>query len=210
MKPLKIFIADDHQLILEGLTSLIHGIEGFELLGKASTGEELVDALAQATGLPDVCVLDIEMPGIGGVAALKIIKEKFPPVKVLMLTMHEESFHINRVIKEGADGYLLKNLNRDTFIQSIRKIMNGESFFVEGSAKAITALVVDGTQADILTVREKHILKLIARGKSNKEIAKELFISNRTVDTHRNNLMRKLNISSSVQLVHYAYSNDLI
>jgi two-component system, NarL family, nitrate/nitrite response regulator NarL len=210
MKPLKIFIADDHQLVLEGLSSLIHGIEGFALSGKASTGEELLSALNVAAELPDVCILDIEMPGMGGVATLRVIKEKFPAVKVLILTMHEEPFHINRVIKEGADGYLLKNLNRDTFVQSILKIMSGESFFVQGTAKTVTSPIADSPLPEILTAREKHILRLIALGKSNKQIAKELFISNRTVDTHRNNLMRKLSISSSVHLVHYAYSNDLL
>lgn len=210
MKPLNIFIADDHDLVLEGLTSLIQGIDGFVLTGKASTGEALITQLANSASLPDVCILDIEMPGMGGVATLRVIKEKFPEVKVLILTMHAEPFHINRVIKEGADGYLLKNLNRDTFVQSILKIMNGESFFVEGAAKTTPARVSDTSGQETLTAREKHILQLIAQGKSNKEIAKELFISNRTVDTHRNNLMRKLNISSSVHLVHYAYSNGLI
>jgi DNA-binding NarL/FixJ family response regulator len=124
--------------------------------------------------------------------------------------MHEETFYINRVVKEGADGYLLKNLNRDTFIQSVLKIMNGESFFILGSTKTTSPGMPEGPLSNILTAREKYILRLIAQGKSNKQIAIELFISNRTVDTHRNNLMRKLNISSSVQLVHYAYAHNLL
>jgi two-component system, NarL family, nitrate/nitrite response regulator NarL len=121
MNPIRIFITDDHHLVLEGLTSLINGIEGFALFGKATTGEELITQLNSATELPDVCIVDIEMPGINGVEALKVIKNNFPSVKVLILTMHEEPFYINRMIKEGADGYLLKNLNRDTFINSIQK-----------------------------------------------------------------------------------------
>lgn len=210
MNKIKIFIADDHELVLEGLTSLIQGVEGFALAGRATTGEELVSALTLSKTLPDVCIVDIEMPGMGGIATLRHIKKKFPEVKVLILTLHEESFYINRVVKEGADGYLVKNLNRETFIQSIQKVVNGESFFVEGKTKPASQVSEHNGQADILTPREKLILRLIAQGKTNKQIAEELFISNRTVDTHRNNLMRKLNISSTVQLVHYAYSNNLL
>ncbi len=210
MNTVNIFIADDHELVLEGLASLIQNIEGFVLAGKATTGEELITMLSQSSTLPDICIVDVEMPGMGGIATLKHIKEKFPAVKVLILTMDEETFYINRVVKEGADGYLLKNLNRDTFAESVRRSVNGETFFVQGFNKPTISQIPVTSGTDVLTPREKHILRLIAQGKSNKQIAQELFISNRTVDTHRNNLMRKLNISSSVQLVHYAYSNNLI
>lgn len=210
MNTIKIFIADDHELVLEGLTSLIQGIDGFALAGRATTGEALISALTKSQTLPDVCIVDIEMPGMGGIATLRYLKEKFPGVKVLILTMHEESFYINRMVKEGADGYLVKNLNRETFIQGVKRVVTGESLFVEGKTNAASQVLEKGGLPEILTPREKLILRLIAQGKTNKQIAEELFISNRTVDTHRNNLMRKLNISSSVQLVHYAYSNNLL
>lgn len=210
MKPVKIYIVDDHQLVLEGLASLIQGIKGFILLGRATSGEALIDQLNTTAELPDLCILDIEMPGMDGVEALKIIKEKFPLVKVLILTMHEESFYINRMINAGADGYLLKNLNLDTFIHCIQKIVNEESFFVEGLAKPLARKESSDPLPEALTTREKHILRLIAQGKSNKQIAVELFISNRTVDTHRNNLKRKLNAPSTVHLVHYAYEKGLV
>lgn len=210
MNTIKIFIADDHELVLEGLTSLIQGIDGFALAGRATTGEALISALTKSQTLPHVCIVDIEMPGMGGIATLRHLKEKFPGVKVLILTMHEESFYINRMVKEGADGYLVKNLNRETFIQGVKRVVTGESLFVEGKTNAASQVLEKGGQPEILTPREKLILRLIAQGKTNKQIAEELFISNRTVDTHRNNLMRKLNISSSVQLVHYAYSNNLL
>jgi two-component system, NarL family, nitrate/nitrite response regulator NarL len=214
MKPIRIFLADDHLLILEGVSSLIQAIDDFELVGKTTTGEALIDALAKTLPLPDVCITDVEMPGMGGIAALKTIKERFPGMKVLMLTMHDEPFYINRAVKEGADGYILKNLTAESFAESVRKVVNGASFFTTGvrptvSVKPATDESDEGSPQG-LTPREKQILKRIAEGKSNKEIAKELFISNRTVDTHRNNLMRKLNISSSVQLVHYAYANNLV
>jgi DNA-binding NarL/FixJ family response regulator len=210
MKPVKIFIADDHQLVLEGLTSMIQGIPDFFLAGKTASGETLLVQLNAVAEPPDLCILDIEMPGLDGIETLKIIKEKFPAIKILILTMHEESFYVNRAITAGADGYLLKNLNRDIFIQCIQKIMNGESFFVEGLIKSPVGNESLNPQHEILTAREKHILRLIAQGKSNKQIAAELFISNRTVDTHRNNLRRKLNAPSTVHLVHYAYANGLV
>jgi two-component system, NarL family, nitrate/nitrite response regulator NarL len=210
MKQIKILIADDHQLVLEGLTSLIQGIEGFTLLGKADSGGVLLDLLETMTEKPDLCILDIEMPGKDGVETLKVVKQRFPAIKVLILTMHEEPFYINRMIKEGADGYLLKNLNREVFIQCVHKIVDGESFFVEGLAKVYPAKDAPEEFPDVLTARETHILKLIAQGKSNKQIAEELFISNRTVDTHRNNLKRKLKATSTVHLVHYAYEKGLV
>lgn len=210
MKPTRIFITDDYDLILEGLASLIEGIPGLVLVGKASSGDELIAKLENAAELPDLCILDIQMPGPDGVETLKILKKKFPAIKVLILTMHEEPFYINRMIKEGADGYLLKNLDREAFQRCISMIMNGESFFIEGFSKEQILQKSGPPSDDPLTAREKHILKLIAQGKSNKEIAADLFISPRTVDTHRNNLKRKLNAPSAVHLVHYAYKIGLV
>jgi len=208
MTPTTIFVADDHPLILEGLASLIQGIEQFRLVGRALNGKEVVSYFSSVDTLPDLCILDLEMPEMDGITTLKFLKEKFPTVKVLILTVHEEPFYVNRVIKAGANGYLLKNLNRDAFIQQITRIMQGESFFPDGSSVRIKPEA--GQSLDILTDREKHILRLIALGKSTKEIAAELFISKRTVDTHRNNLKRKLRVTSIIHLVHYSYANGLV
>ncbi|GHN02339.1 DNA-binding response regulator [Cytophagales bacterium WSM2-2] len=210
MSSTKLFIADDHQLIRDGLESLISGINGFELCGKACSGEELIDTLMKTKELPQVCVIDIEMPGMGGLATMKVVKEKFPLVKVIVLTMHEESFYFNRAVREGADAYLSKNINREVFADCVHKVMKGEVFSGIETGQASSANPSENKSIDALTMRETHILKLVAQGKTNKQIASELFISKRTVDTHRNNLMRKLKISSSVQLVHYAYSNNLV
>jgi two-component system nitrate/nitrite response regulator NarL len=201
-KPVKIFIADDHRLILEGLATLIESIEGLQLSGKVNSGKELIDALSQSTQ-PDVCLIDIEMPGMDGIETVKIIRHKFPNIKILALTMHDESHFISRMITAGAHGYILKNVDRDVFENSIYKVMKGSDFFTEGvnTTKRPNAL------NDDLTHREQQILKLIALGKSNKEISEELFISDRTADTHRTNIKRKLQLSTLAELIQYAKAN---
>jgi len=198
-KPVRIFIADDHRLMLDGLATLIESIEGFEPAGKFSSGKELIHALQRATRLPDICIIDIEMPGMDGVETVKAIREKFPLLKIMALTMHDEWHFVNRMISAGADGYLLKNVERTIFIDSVNKILTGNSFVTGGLTQKKNENV-----SDDLTDREKGILKQIVQGKSNKEIAEELFISNRTVDTHRTNIKRKLKLTSLSQLIQYA------
>lgn len=202
-KPVRICIADDHKLMLEGLATLIQSIDGFELAGKFSSGKALVDAIRNQ--LPtDVCIVDIEMPELDGVETTRLIKQINPEVKVMALTMHQESHFVNRMIAAGAGGYLLKNVDREVFIQSIHKLMEGRIFVTEGLTNEPSS-----GEADILTQREKEILKRIVQGKTNKEIADELFISDRTADTHRTNIKRKLKLNSLAQLIQYAREHGL-
>lgn len=198
MKSIRIFIADDHRLMLDGLGTLIKSIEGFELAGKVSSGKALIDALQNADSLPDICIVDIEMPDMDGVETVKVLLKNFPKLKIMALTMHNESYFVNRMIAAGAHGYLLKNVERDVFTDSIRKIVTGSDFISAGLTNKITA------HKEELTDREKQMLRLIAAGKTNKEIAEELFISDRTADTHRTNIKRKLKLSSLAQLIQYA------
>lgn len=198
MKPIRIFIADDHQLMLEGLATLIESIEGFELAGKVSSGQALLDQLLVMSPLPDICIVDIEMPGMDGVETVKLIRQQFARLKIMALTMHNESYFINRMIAAGAHGYLLKNVDRSVFIESVKKIINGSDFVTEG---VIAKSTIDDGE---LTEREKQVLKCIVAGKTNKEIASELFISDRTADTHRTNIKRKLKMSTLAQLIQYA------
>jgi DNA-binding NarL/FixJ family response regulator len=200
MKLIKIFIADDHRLVLDGLATLIESIEGFSLAGKFNSGRELIEALEKTKVIPDVCLVDIEMKGMDGIETVKIIRQKFPPLKIMALTMHEENHFVNRMIRAGANGYVLKNIDREVFEKSIHRILNDEPFFVAGINEEHQTL----TESDNLTSREKQMLKLIVLGKSNKEIADELFLSDRTVDTHRTNIKRKLKISTLAQLIQFA------
>lgn len=202
--PVRIFIADDHRLMLDGLASLIESIDGFEATGKFSSGKDLLQALHRATRLPDICIVDIEMPGMDGVETVKAIREKFPLLKIMALTMHDEWHFVNRMISAGANGYLLKNIERNVFIDSVNKILSGNSFITGGLT---TKKPEAGT--DDLTDREKGILKQIVQGKTNKEIAEELFISDRTVDTHRTNIKRKLKLTSLSQLIQYAKEHGI-
>lgn len=197
-KPVRIFIADDHRLMLAGLATLIESIEGFELAGKFSSGKDLIDALQKTIRTPDICIVDIEMPGMDGVETVKAIRQLLPKLKIMALTMHDEWHFVNRMIAAGADGYLLKNVERDVFIATVNKVLSGSSFIAEGLSQK------KSEGPDELTDREKEILKQIVMGKSNKEISEELFISARTADTHRTNIKKKLKLSTLSQLIQYA------
>lgn len=202
-KPIRIFIADDHRLMLAGLATLIESIDGFELAGKFNSGKEMIEALQKITRPPDICIVDIEMPGMDGVETVKVIRQSFPKLKIMALTMHDEWHFVNKMIAAGADGYLLKNVERDVFIETVSKVLSGSSFVTEGLSQKKS----EGT--DDLTDREKEILRRIVMGKSNKEIADELFISARTADTHRTNIKRKLKLNTLSQLIQYAKENGL-
>jgi DNA-binding NarL/FixJ family response regulator len=205
-EPVHIFIADDHKLMLEGLATLIQSIDGFFLVGKVNSGKALIEALQNTQPLPHICIVDIEMPEMDGFETVKAIRQKFPRVKTMVLTMHNESHFVSRMIAAGANGYLLKNVDREVFIDSIHKILNSDGFVTEGISPGRST---HDAVANDLTHRERQILRLIVRGKTNKEIAEELFISDRTADTHRTNIKRKLKISSLAQLIQYAKDHGL-
>lgn len=189
--------------MLEGLATLIVSIDGFELAGKFSSGKEMIEALQKIVRLPEICIVDIEMPGMDGVETVRLIRQSFPALKVMALTMHDEWHFVNKMIAAGADGYLLKNVERDVFIETVNKVLTGGPFITEGLSQKRS----EGTGD--LTDREKDILRRIALGKSNKEIADELFISARTADTHRTNIKRKLKLTTLSQLIDYARKNGI-
>jgi DNA-binding NarL/FixJ family response regulator len=202
-KPTRIFIVDDHRLMLAGLATLIESIEGFELAGKFSSGKDMIDALKTGALKPDICIIDIEMPGMDGVEAVRIIRQFNQQIKIMALTMHDEWHFVNRMIAAGANGYLLKNVEREVFIESVDKVLAGHDFITEGMIR----IKPDGPGA--LTDREREILKQIVLGRSNKEIADALFISARTADTHRTNIKRKLGLQTLSQLIQYAKENGI-
>ncbi len=202
-KKVTIFIADDHRLMLEGLASLIGSIDGFELVGKFHSGFELLTALEKSKQPPDICIVDIEMPGLDGVETVRRIRQWNPSQKILALTMHNEWHFVNRMVAAGANGYVLKNVEREVFIHTIEKILDGSAFVTEGMNQPRPSHV------DELSDREREILRKIVEGKSNKEIGEELFISARTVDTHRTNIKRKLKMTTLSQLVQYAREHGI-
>jgi len=210
---IRVLLVDDHQLILDGLKSLLKNTDNLVVAGEANNGREalrLLDILNV-----DVILMDIDMPVMNGIDALKEIKRTKPQSKVIILSMHNESGMIRNLLGLGADGYLLKSTSQDELIRAISKVAQGDKYF---SADVTLSLLNPAQsnsqnskpQTEILTIREEEILKLIAEGFSNKEIGDKLFISHRTVDTHRTNLMKKLNTSNIAGLISFAIKSGLI
>lgn len=214
---IRIAIADDHQLVLDGLKALIKECPDFQFVAEANDGKRMVDIIDSLK--VDVVLLDIDMPIMSGLQAMEIIKQKHPNVKAVALTMHNEKGMIQRVISAGASGYLLKNMDQDELIEAIKKIHEGGRYFSDdvtitlagsGTSNANSVKYQNKTLDVPLTEREIEILKLIAQGYSNKEIGEALFISHRTVDTHRTNLMKKIGVHNIAGLIRFAIRSGYV
>ena len=207
---INILIADDHQVLTDGLKSLLVGEEQLEIKGVASNGAEALEMLKLLK--VDVVLMDIDMPVMGGIEATRIIKKDFPGVKVLMLTMHDEKAIISMLLEIGADGYVLKNSTRSELLHAIREVAAGRKHLSEEVSAVLLTSTSPGKDSKLggLTQREVEILQLVAEGLSNKEIGERLFISHRTVDTHRTNLMSKLSVHNVAGLVRFAIENGLV
>lgn len=215
MKEVNILLVDDHQIIIDGIKSLINDQEGFCIKGEACNGQEAIDFLKL---IPvHVVLMDIDMPVMNGIEATKKIKSQFEDVKVIILTMHNERGLIKNLIDAGADGYMLKNSDQYELVSAIIKVAGGQQFF----SSEVTLSLLDkstsslnkfgtGTSVVDLTSREIEILKLITEGNSNKEIGEQLFISHRTVDSHRTNLMKKLGVNNIAGLIRFAIQNGYV
>jgi two-component system response regulator NreC len=211
MSPIRVLLADDHTLVRAGLRRILESHPDIQVVGEESNGS---DALARlGHGDVDVIVLDLTMPGMDGFEVLRQTESTYPDVKVLVLTMHADSEHAVRAIRDGAEGYLLKDSAADDLVAGVEAVMAGRAFYSEPVQRALTEMVRGTPQrrpADLLTDRELEVLKLVARGFSTKEIASQLEISGRTVETHRANLMRKLNLRSVALLTQLALREGLI
>lgn len=214
---IRIFIADDHSLVRDGVKAIISSHKRFEIAGEASEGNEAFEKISEIQ--PDLAIIDISMPGISGINLTKKIGQHFPDVKVMILSMHDSEDYISNALEAGALGYILKDSDKEEVITAIDKVANGETYcsknvsqilinsFVKSRNKKST---VDPVLTPLLSKREIQILRLIAKGLSNKEIATNLFISTRTVDAHRYNIMQKLQVRNTAELVMYAVNNKLI
>lgn len=213
MSAIKILLVDDHQIIIDGLKSVMKNTSDIIVVGEANNGREairLLDILKV-----DILLMDIDMPVMNGIEALKEIRRSSKDVKVIILSMHQEAAIIKNLMGIGADGYLLKNTTQDELIGAIRKVANGELCFSSGVTLSLLNETTNysksvDSQVEALTEREIEILRLIAEGFSNKEIGSKLFISHRTVDTHRTNLMKKLNANNIAGLISYAIKNGIV
>jgi DNA-binding NarL/FixJ family response regulator len=206
--PIRIFIVDDHQIVRDGLRLILRDQEGFEVVGDACDGKEALKKVFEID--PDIITTDIEMPGIDGISLVRQIRARLPEAKILVLSAHSEPSVVSDALQSGVGGYLLKiNAGRD-LIQAIRTVMSGQVYLcpevstvvVQEYQRHVHAPVF--SQQGILTDREKEILKLIADGKTTKEIALSLNLSSKTIEAHRLNIMAKLKINSIAELTKYA------
>lgn len=200
MSSIKIFITDDHLLILEGLSAILESISGIEVIGMSQSAVDTLEKLKEIK--PDLLITDFHMPGVSGQELLREVKKNYPKIKVLILSMHEEIPEIVDLIKDKADGYILKNSGKEEFIVAIQKVMAGEKYF---SSSIVHQLLRDlnnpllDTKA--LSNQELKIAKLLANGLSSPLIAEQLFISVNTVNTHKKRIYAKLNIANLQELV---------
>ncbi len=212
-KEIRVLLVDDHQIIIDGLQSLLISEVGIRVISNANNGREALELLRVLD--VDVVLMDIDMPVMNGLDTAKIVKEKYSNTKVIILSMHSEKAMVKDLIELGVDGYLLKNTSKDELIGAIKKVSEGGRYF---STDVTLSLLekentnkLNITNSGIkLTVREIEIIKLIAEGYTNKEIGDQLFISHRTVDTHRTNLMKKIEVNNVAGIISYAIKNGFI
>lgn len=207
---IKILVVDDHRIVLDGLCSLLTDADGFRCVGTLENGQQALDRLKLIR--VDVVLMDIDMPVMDGIEATTRIKRTMPDVKVISLTHHNERAMVQRLMDCGSDGYVLKNIDRDGLLNAIRTVMKNKKYFSEEVTRKLAEREVvtaaSGAPTE-LTDRETEILRLICEGLSSKQIGDKLFISPRTVDTHRTNLMNKLDIHNVAGLIRFAFQNGI-
>lgn len=212
MEKIKIIIADDHTMFLQGIVSLLENEENITILGKAENGKAVFKIMENS--IPDIILLDISMPEMDGIEVTKIIKQKYPAIKILIISTHSNTQMIAKLIRMGADGYLLKNAEKQELLHAIQTIQNGETYFckeVEEKKEDNNAKIKSETlQITELSSREKEILVLISQEFTGNEIAEKTNISLNTVNTHRRNLLSKLNVKNTAGLVKYAIEYGLL
>lgn len=212
---IRILIVDDHEVLRAGLRLLLETVADFEVIGEAANGEDGVQAALSLK--PDVVIMDVTMPHMNGVEATQLIKEKLPDIAVLALTIHEGQEYFFQMLQAGASGYVPKRAAADVLIQAIQHVAQGNVFIEPKIAKLLVSDYLqrreDGTEPTVmdgLSEREQEVLTLIAEDATNHEIANSLNISVKTVERHRENIMRKLNLHTRTELVKYALRKGLI
>jgi len=216
MEKIRILLADDHAVLRAGLRMLLNSQSEMEVVGEAADGDS---AVARSLELkPDVVLMDLSMPGIGGIEATRCIREALPGTKVLILTMYDDEGYLNQVLRAGASGYVLKKAADTELLSAIRAVQSGEVFLYPSMAKMLVKQVLHRDQAsrsdkgnyDVLSNREKEVLRLVALGHTNQQIANTLVLSAKTVETHRSRIMDKLKLRSRSELVRYAIERGLV
>ncbi len=212
MSKVRVLLADDHAIVRDGVRLILNAQSDMEVVGEASNGEEALD-LAR-TLKPDLVLMDIGMPGINGLEATKLLKQMQPALHILILTMHDDEDYFFRILSAGASGYVLKGAGSDELLNAIRAVVQGGVYLYPTMAKKLVGDFLkpheSGEVKDPLTAREREVLKLIAAGRTNREIAEALVLSLNTVQTHRLHIMEKLNMHNRAELIKYAIRRGLI
>ncbi len=217
MKKIRVVLADDHVMLRSGLKLLLTGQMDIEVVGEASDGAEAVSKAAELK--PDVLLLDITMPNMGGIDALRAIKEKRPSISILILTMHENEAYLLEALKAGASGYILKKAADNELMSAIRAVYSGEVFIPSSLTRSVVEEMVSGRvsrEEDVgngqeqLSPRELEVMTLVAQGYTNQQIADRLYLSVKTVETYKARVMEKLSLGSRVELVRYALQHGLL
>jgi DNA-binding NarL/FixJ family response regulator len=213
-KQYRILLADDHVLIRHGIKNIIKKNDQFAVVGEVSNGKQLMSFLEDSE--IDLIILDISMPDIGGMEAIGLVKNKYPWIKILMLTMHKNKQYFYNAMAAGADGYLMKDDSDEELLVAITKVLNGKSYISPYMTDDFADDVINmyrnerRTPFQELTKREQEILQLVVQGFTSKQMAGQLNLSQRTIDHHRSNLLRKFNRKNSVDLVNYAVRNGFV
>jgi DNA-binding NarL/FixJ family response regulator len=207
---IRLLIADDHAILRDGIVSLLCSEPGLQVACTASGGYEVLDLLSEKE--VDICLLDINMPGLDGIETAKLIRQRKPNVKIIMLTTYNDREIISELVHIGVSGYLLKNSDKAELVEAINKVMKGRYYFSEEVEKIILEGLIEKKSTEVipLTERELEILQLLAKEYTNDRIAAELHISYRTVETHRKNIMQKTKATNLAGLIKYAYNRGLI
>lgn len=215
MARIKVVVADDHAIVREGVRMILAREQDIVVVGEAGDGQQALDLVASLR--PHVVIMDISMPGMGGIEATQRVKANHPEVQVLALTMHEDETYVFQLLRAGAAGYVLKRAAAQDLVQAVRAAAKGEAFLYPSIARKVVEDYLKRVESgeereryDGLTTREKEILTLIAQGLSNQQIAEKLYISIKTVQTHRAHILEKLGLHDRTELVRYAIRKGLI
>lgn len=208
-KKFQIILADDHEILLEGLSGLINSESNLSILAMAKNGEEIIDCVKN--NMPDLCLVDLDMPKMDGLQASEVLLRLFPKIKIMILTMHKERSLLKRMKRMGIKGYLNKTCDSDELIYAINKVLKGSTYFSnEIFTNSFPDDISDIEKTSSISKREHEIIRLICDGDSNKKIADKLFISHKTVDTHRTNIMQKLDVHNIAELIRFCYRNNIL
>lgn len=208
MIKIRVFITDDHYMVIEGIRSLLQNVEEIELIGHASNAASCLAFLRQDQ--PDVILMDISMPDKGGIELCKEVKDKYPSIQILGLSTFDQKAFVQKMMENGASGYVLKNATKQELSKAIQMVHKGQKYLSVGASDALKSAQKDQAALPFITRREKDVLQLIVEGYTNTEIAEKLFVSPATIDTHRKSLLAKFNMKNTASLVRFVTQHNLI